>query len=108
MMTEIIIMALLSWLVGFLGQKSSKGDYKIDTESNLSLFLGIRPGTQPVFIRPAILQIVAILMIIIWVIMTWLFPEIPSTKDIVFKFMIFGYGGGALLIGLVDLWFSRR
>ena len=72
----------------FLGQKSSRGDYKIDVDSKITLLFGIKPGSQPIFIRPAILQIVAVLMILIGGIILWSFPDAFSTKAIVFKFMV--------------------
>jgi hypothetical protein len=107
---EIMIMSLGLWFAGLLGQKSSrlKEDYRIKTKSKAALFLGIKPGSQPIFVRPATIQIVAILMILIGAITSLLFPDILSVKAVVFKFMVVSLGIAALLFGLADLWFSRR
>ncbi|MCA9977386.1 MAG: hypothetical protein KC413_16620 [Anaerolineales bacterium] len=107
-MIEILIISLMLWLGGLLGQKSSKGDYKINTKSRAVLFLGIKPGSQPIFIRPAIPQIVAILMIMIGAILSWFFPDILSAKAVVFKFMLISLSIAVLLIGLADIWFNNR
>ena len=107
-MIEIMIISLMLWFGGLLGQKSSKEDYRIITKSKVALFFGVKPGSQPIFIRPAIPQIVAILMILIGTITSLLFPDFLSVKAVVFRFMLVSLGIAVLLIGLADLWFSRR
>lgn len=107
-MTEILFFSLLLWLGGFLGQKSSfNEDCKINTKSKFVLFLGIKPGSQPVYIRAAIPQIVAILMLLIGVIILWLFSDVILVKSVVFKFALVSLSIAVLLIGLTDLMSNR-
>ncbi|GAB4262563.1 MAG: hypothetical protein Kow0080_00010 [Candidatus Promineifilaceae bacterium] len=101
---RVIILSSMLWGVGFLGQKLLSTDYKINTGKWWVIFLGIRPGSQPVYIRSAIVQIVALLTILVGSIIIWLSKIIHFALSNALTIMVIELTISSIVIGVVDIW----
>lgn len=100
----VIGISSMLWVGGYLRQKALPNDHKVYVNSKFVILLGIRPGSQPVYIRPAIVQIVAMLSVPLGAIAIWYSKSSSIVQDVI----IIGLVIMGVTIGAVDIWYNIR
>ena len=104
----LLIIPLILWITGLVGQKvlafTERNDFKVNTNNKLVFLLGLRPGVQPVYIRPAALQMIGLVAALAGGV-AWIY-EPATAKKFVNTVLLLGFT--IVIIGLVILDTSSR